>query len=143
MNKSRGKKALINTAIALLKEFVAVVCGFVVPRLILKNYGSIYNGLTTSITQFLNCAVLLRAGVGGATRAALYKPLADGDTAKINAIMSATNRYMHKIALIIAGMIVAFAAIYPMFVSYEFEWFFTFSLFLIIGSVPLRNHFSG
>ena len=123
----------MNTAVALLQELVAVICGFVLPRLIMRSYGSVYNGLTTSITQFLSCAVLLRAGIGGATRAALYKPLAAHDAYQINAIMSATERFMKKIAMILMGLIVLFSCVYPFFVINEFDWLFSFSLFLIIG----------
>ena len=58
-------------------EMVAVICGLILPRLILSTFGSSYNGITSSITQFLSCVTLLRAGIGGVTRASLYKPLAD------------------------------------------------------------------
>ena len=75
----RGRKAAINSFFYLLEEVVSVICGFILPRLILSAFGSKYNGLTTSITQFLGAAVLLRSGLGGATRAALYKPLAEHD----------------------------------------------------------------
>ena len=79
----RSKKALKNTLTAILSELVAIVCSFILPRLILSSFGSTYNGITSSITQFLSCVVLLRAGIGGVTRAALYKPLAEKDNIKI------------------------------------------------------------
>lgn len=129
----RGKKALINTFSAVLQEFVAVVCAFILPRLIMESFGSTYNGISSSITQFLGCAVLLRAGIGGATRAALYKPIAESDQMRVNAIMSATEKYLRKTALILAALIVAAACCYPFLVRDEFSWFFSFSLFLIIG----------
>ena len=131
----RSKKAVINTIINLLEEFVAVICGFILPRLILTAFGSKYNGLMTSITQFLSCAVLLRFGIGGVTRAALYKPLAQNNKAQIDAIMKATDLFMRKIGLILGFGIIVFAAIYPLFVSDEFEWLFTFSLFVIIAKI--------
>lgn len=139
----RGKKLVINTAFALLEEFVAAVCGFILPRLIMLAFGSKYNGLTTSITQFLSCAVLLRSGIGGATRAALYKPIAEKDQNKINEIMKATSLFMQKIGLILLGAIVAFACVYPSFVKNEFDWFFTFSLFIIIGLSTFAESFFG
>ena len=92
----RSKRIAINTAFSLLEETVAVVCGFILPRLILVTFGSKYNGLTTSITQFLSCAVLLRSGIGGATRAALYKPLANNNQDELNAIVKATDNFMKK-----------------------------------------------
>lgn len=131
--KSRGEKAIVNTSVAIIQEIVIVICGFVLPRLILDAFGSKYNGLITSITQFLNGAVLIRAGIGGATRAALYKPLAQGDQASIDAIMSATNRFMHRVAIMLAVLIFLFASVYPFLVINEFSWFFTFSLFIVIG----------
>lgn len=139
----RGKKTVINTAMSLFEEFVAVACGFVLPRLLLTAFGSKYNGLTTSITQFLSYAVLLRAGIGGATRAALYKPLAEKNKDEINAIMKATDLFMKKIGLILGGGIVVFATVYPSFVVSEFDWLFTFSLFIIIGISTFAESFFG
>lgn len=139
----RGRKALINTAVNLFEELVAVICGFILPRLILTAFGSRYNGLTTSITQFLSCAVLLRSGIGGATRAALYKPIAENNNEELSAIVKATDIFMKKIGLILGGSIIAFAAIYPFFVKNEFEWFFTFSLFVIIGASTFAESFFG
>jgi hypothetical protein len=129
----RGKLAIVNTSAALLQEIVAIVCAFILPRLIMQAFGSTYNGITSSITQFLGCAVLLRAGIGGATRAALYGPIARNDIPKISAIMCATRRYMYKIALLLALLILGFAGLYPFLVADEFSWLFSFSLFVIIG----------
>jgi len=140
---SRGKKAALCTIISLLEEFTTVICGFILPRLILSAFGSKYNGLTSSISQFLACAVLLRAGIGGATRAALYKPLAENNKHEIDAIVKATDNFMKKIGLILLGSIVAFAVVYPFFVKNEFGWFFTFSLFLIIGASTFAESFFG
>lgn len=129
----RSKKAIINTIMSLLEELVSVICSFILPHFILSYFGSTYNGLTSSITQFLSCAFLLRLGIGGATNAALYKPLADNNQNEINSIIKATDIYMKKVSAILLLLIVIFAAIYPVFVSSEFGWFFTFSLFMIIG----------
>ena len=139
----RGRKAAINTIFSLLEEAVAVICGFILPRLILTAFGSKYNGLTTSITQFLSCAILFRAGIGGATRAALYKPIANEDRDQINSIVKATDIFMKRVGLILAGAIFAFAAIYPILVKNEFGWVFTFTLFLIIGASTFAESFFG
>lgn len=129
----RSRKALINTSAALLEEVVSVVCGFILPMMILQTFGSASNGLTASITQILNVSVLLRAGVGGATRAALYRPLAQRDKREVDAIMKATAIFMRKIALLLGSFIVVFACIYPFFVADDFGWLFAFTLVLVIG----------
>ena len=139
----RGKKTVINTIMSLMHQIITIICGFILPRLILQRFGSQYNGLTTSITQFLSCAVLLRSGIGGATRAALYKPLAKKNKDEINSIMKATDKFMKKIGLILAISIVAFAIVYPFFVIDEFSWLFTFTLFIIIGASTFAESFFG
>ena len=139
----RGKKLAINTFCSLAQEFVSVICGFILPRLILASYGSKYNGLIASITQFLSCAVLLRAGIGGVTRAALYKPLAQEDHDSFCAIVNATDQYMKRIGLILAMLILGFATIYPVLVKNDFGWAFTFSLVLIIGASTFAESFFG
>lgn len=140
---NRSKKTVLNTAMSIAAEFVAIICGFILPRLVLKNFGSQYNGLTTSITQFLSMAVLLRGGIGGATRAALYKPLAQKNDKEVSAIVRATDLFMKKVGMILGVSIVAFAAVYSIITIDEFEWLFTFSLFLIIGVSTFVESFAG
>ena len=70
----RTKKAFYNTVSGILYQFVAIICAFVLPRLILSSFGSSYNGIVSSINQFLSWISVLSAGIGGVTRAALYKP---------------------------------------------------------------------
>ena len=139
----RGKRLAINTICSLAQEIVSVICGFILPRLILASFGSRYNGLIASITQFLSCAILLRAGIGGVTRAALYKPLAQEDHESFCAIVNATDRYMKRIGMILAVLIFAFATIYPILVKNEFGWLFTFTLVIIIGASTFAESFFG
>ena len=137
----RGKKALYNSMSALFLEFVSIICGFVLPRIILSAFGSAYNGLTTSITQFLSLVTLLRAGVGGVTRAALYKPLAENDTEKISAIVNATEKFMKKIAWIFAAGLILFGLGYPFLVRESFDYWFSFSLVLIMGASTFVQYY--
>ena len=124
-------------------EIVAVICGLILPRLILSTFGSSYNGITSSITQFLACVALLKAGVGGVTRAALYKPLADSDTVLTSSIVNATRRFMQRVALIFAGSILVFACLYPVFVREEFDWVFSSTLVLILGISTFVQYYFG
>lgn len=139
----RSKKTVINTIMSLIEEITAIICAFILPKLILSYFGSKYNGLTTSITQFLSCAVLLRSGIGGATKAALFKPLADKNKNEIDGIIRATDIFMKRIGIILAILILLFAFVYPFFVRTEFSWLFTFSLFVIIGMSTFAESFFG
>lgn len=130
---SRGKKAKLNIISVLILEVVTVVSGLVLPRLILTDFGSATNGLVNSVHQFITCVTLLRAGVGGVTRAALYKPLAKGNTGEISGIVSATTKFMRKLTVQYTVGLLGFAVVYPFFVKENFEWFYSFSMVLILG----------
>ena len=129
----RSNRLLYNFVAHLFLEVVTVISGLILPRMILSAFGSDYNGLITSITQFLSLVTLLRGGVGGVTRAALFKPLASNDTEAVSAIMNATQDFMRKIAIVFAGGLVCFACVFPLIVRSSFDWMFTFSMVIIIG----------
>lgn len=139
----RSKKALYNSIFELTLQAVTVICGLILPRLILSHFGSAYNGITSSINQFISYVSLLTAGIGGVTKAALYKPLVDKDNEKISGILLATELFMRKVALIFAAGLLVFAAIYPVFVRDDFDWFFTFTLVLILGLGTFAQYYFG
>lgn len=128
---------------ALLQELVGIICGLILPRLILQHFGSSYNGIISSITQFLSCVTLLRAGLGGVTRAALYKPLAEKDQAEISRVVFAAQRFMKKVSYIFFALLIAFAFIYPFIVLDQFEWLFSFGLVLILGISTIFDCYFG
>lgn len=143
MSQSRSKKALRNTFCQLLLEAVTAICGLILPRLILARFGSSYNGITQSITQFISCVALLKSGIGSVTRAALYKPLAQHDSTAISEVINATEKFMRKIALIFSIAVLIFAAIYPLMVAEDFSWEFAFTLVLILSISTVAQYFFG
>ena len=54
-----------NTIASLVFQITTIVCGFILPRIILQQFGSETNGLISSITQFLGIIGFLELGVGG------------------------------------------------------------------------------
>ncbi len=139
----RSKKALMNTATSLLLQFVSVVCGFIVPRIIIGTYGSEVNGLTASITQFLSYIALFEAGVGGVVRAAMYKPLAHKEQTKLSGIVKATENFFRKIALIFVGYMFVLAGAFPVLVNKDFDWLFTAVLVVVIGISTFAQYYFG
>lgn len=143
MGKSRSGSYKLNVVMSLLDEVVILISGLILPRLVLSYFGSSCNGLVNSITQFLGFSAVLRAGVGGATRAALYKPLADGNYDSLSGIMVATDKHMKKIGAILATGILIFSIVYPFLVLDEYEWFYSFTMVLILGTSTLVDNFFG
>ncbi|MCL2365888.1 MAG: sugar isomerase [Oscillospiraceae bacterium] len=139
----RAKKAALNSASMLIYVLVFIVSGLIIPRLILTRFGSDYNGVIASINQFIGYIALLAAGAAGATRAALYRPLADNDKLKVSSIMWATESFFRKVALIFVSVLAVVAALYPFLVSDTFDWFFVFSLTIILGGSMFCLYFFG
>ena len=143
MSKSRSSAVKLNVITSVANEMAVLVFGLVVPRIVLTHFGSTYNGLLNSIAQFMSFSVVLRSGMGAVTCAALYKPLAQGDTQTISGIMAATDKFMQRIGWLLAGIIAAFALLYPLLVLDEFHYLFSASLILIMGTASwVENMFS-
>ncbi len=130
---NRARRTKYNLVTVLGLELITVISGLILPRLILTNFGSATNGLVTSVSQFISCVTLLRAGVGGVTRAALYKPLDENNILSINRIVKATSNFMRKLTIQYTIMLFLFATLYPIFVQEEFTWLYSFSMVLILG----------
>lgn len=141
--KGRGEKAVYNVTASLLSQFVALISGFILPHLIMRSFGSSYNGITSSVTQFLSVIALLRGGVGGATRVALYKSLASKDMKQVSATIKATELFMRKIAFVFLGFVFIFSCLYPFLVRNEFSWLFASSLVVIISISTFMQYYFG
>lgn len=143
MAKSRTQKAALNTATAALSEVVLLICGLILPRLILANFGSAYNGITSSAKQFLSAISILNVGVAGSTRVALYKTLAEDNIEESSAIVRATEIYMRKVGMILAAYIVVLAVVYPLVVDTGYGWLDVALLIVAAGIGTFGQYFFG
>lgn len=139
----RGKNAIINLLGSTATQIIGILCGFIVPRIIIGTYGSEMNGLMHSITQFLSYITLLESGVAGVIRAALYKPLAQKDNPKVSGIIMATEGFFRKICLIFVGYAAVLACVFPFIVEGDDGWFSTFAMVLIIALSTISQYYFG
>lgn len=128
----RTKRAIFNILSSGLYQIISIICGLIVPRLILKHYGSTYNGVYASLTQLLGMISILMIGLAGATRVELYKSLANNDILATSRIMKATKIFMHKvgIALLIYTGVLLF--VYPLVSHNELSFVENDILILIV-----------
>lgn len=139
----RLKKAMYNIITNLILQIVTIIYGFVLPKIIISNFGSGVNGLVSSITQFLSYIVLLESGFGPVVKSILYKPLADKDKTKIESILKSTEVFFRRIAIIFVLYIAFLCFFYPMLVNHDFESFYTISLIIIIAIGIFAEYFFG
>lgn len=117
--KSRTQNFFQNTLMTALYQFVVMLSGFILPKVMLSCYGSEVNGLVTSITQFINYLTLVEAGLSGAAVYALYKPLADKNTNEISRVVVATKKFYNISGWIFVGLVALLALVYPLIVKTE------------------------
>ena len=139
----RTKKALFNSITSLALQLITIISGLILPRLIIASFGSEVNGAVSSITQFLSYIALLEAGVGGVTRAALYKSLANRDSAEVSGIVVATQSFFNKIAYFFVVYVVIIACFYKAISGTSLTWLFSFGLVMIIGFSTFAQYYFG
>ena len=111
---ARKKRLLCNTVSSLVFQIVTLVCGFIVPRLILDTYGSSVNGLVLSITQFLGMIAFLELGVGAVVQSSLYKPLAEKNINEVSKIISSANKFFRRLASILVVYVIFLVILFPL-----------------------------
>ncbi|MCR5113448.1 MAG: polysaccharide biosynthesis C-terminal domain-containing protein, partial [Acholeplasmatales bacterium] len=137
----RKKELFLNFFVGIISQVIILLFGFVVPKIILNSYGSDVNGLTSSITQVFSYIALLEAGIGLATRNALFKPINDKDEMEISSILSATQRYYRKVTLIYSLAVLALAFILPIAFRTEVDYWTIFFVVIFEGLTSVVNFY--
>lgn len=130
----KNKITLLNIISSLILQLSSMISGFIIPKLILENFGSDVNGLISSITQFLSYITLLEGGVSGVIMTALYKPLVEKNLKKISSIMSTSKNFFFKIAIIFLIYSGIISILYPSLFNTGFDFKYVMSLIWILSS---------
>lgn len=139
-----SKKTLkINLISLFIMNAITILSGFVVPKLIIENYGSDANGLIISVTQFFGYMILLYGGVGGVVRATLYPKINEGDNKQISIIYSATKIFFRKISYFTIVFSIILSIIYPLVIDTKFNFFYINLIILTISIQFFFQYFFG
>lgn len=137
MLDTRFGRAKKNIAVSLVCQLVTLLCGLIVPRVLLAAFGSELYGATTSITQFLSYIALLEGGIGGVARSVLYKPLADSDHESVSRIMAEIKVFFRVIGCIFLGYVLIIACGFKQISGLEaLDWM---TSFLLVGAISLST----
>ena len=144
MADQRLKKAKLNIFFSLAYQAVAVICGLIVPRIMIGTYGSEVYGATASIAQFLAYISLLEAGIGGVARSAFYKPLADNDQHQFSVVLHEIKRFFRVIGLIFIIYVIVLACVFNKIAHVAcFDYLTTALLVGAISISTLMQYFFG
>jgi O-antigen/teichoic acid export membrane protein len=137
----RTEKALYNLIANLVLQLVTAICGFILPSLFIRHYGSEINGMIGSVKQFMAYLSLVEAGVGAASIAALYTPLVQQNNSVINGILSATRAFYKKSGYIFLAILALIAAFYPWLVRNQIGVMTSFFMVVIVGCSGVMEYF--
>lgn len=140
---TQKQKLRLTSLSALLMQVVMLVCGFILPRLLLEFYGSAVNGLVSSITQFLWIVTLAECGVGAVVQSALYKPLAQKNLLELSRIIVAAEHFFRNLAKILVLYVVSLVVVYPNIINADYDFVFTASLIVIIAISSFAQYYFG
>lgn len=135
MSGGRTQKFLQNSGATMIQQIVAMIAGFIIPKIMIEVYGSDINGMVSSIDQFISYFTLVEAGISGAVVYSLYRPLAERDHLAINRILAAARKFYWQSGYIFVGLTCFFAAVYPFFVVTDTLPFWEIGLLVLIMGV--------
>jgi O-antigen/teichoic acid export membrane protein len=139
----RGKRLFYNTISSLLFQVTTIICGFILPRLILNAFGSEVNGLVNSIAQFLGVISFLELGVGAVVEFALYKPLSEKNQEDVSKIISSANNFFTRLGQILLIYVIVLVIVYPQFAGKNFGFIYTATLIVAISISSFAQYFFG
>lgn len=142
--EKRFLRVKLNAFSTLIHQVVTILCGLVIPKIIIDTFGSVPYGITISIAQFLSYITLLEGGIGRVARGALYKPLAEGDQERISQVYLAVKRFFSTIGIVFAAYVVVLAfSFHSMANVTAFTWEYTAALVVGIAIGKFAEYMSG
>ncbi len=104
-----------NTISSFTYQITGVICGFILPRMIMGVYGSDVNGLVNSVSEFLGVITFLEMGMGAVVQSALYAPLVHQEQDQISKIIVSAQRFFQKIAAALVIYVILLIFFFPRF----------------------------
>lgn len=136
MNDRMSKKraSILNMACMGIYQLITALFGFILPNLILNTYGANLHGYTSTVSTIMGYIALINAGLAPAAVQALYAPLAQNDTRRINEVVNAINRFYKISGCLYTVAVVVVAGVLPFILSNQLPSFMVVSLMLVIGA---------
>lgn len=139
MKTDKTKNSLFNAITMILQTGISSLLSLISTNLILKNYGSDFNGVVATASQLINLLLIIEGGFSLAINVALFKPYVENDYKIINGIMSASKKTFLRIGTIffVCGLLVSL--IYPIFIKSNLDYITIFLIFLMVISSTAFN----
>lgn len=139
--KQMNKKAAKNVITGFGGQFIIIVLGIIIPRMMIGSYGSDVNGLLSTIGQIFTYMALLEAGIGQAARNALYKPISEKNNEGISYVVSVAQRYYGRVTVWYGIAVIIFALVAPLLIKTNVDYLTVTMIVLFEGMSGVINFY--
>ena len=135
----KKRKIITNVVVSTVTQIIILGLGLVLPRIILTNWGSEYNGLINSITTIMRYIALLEAGINTSTLQALYKSLGRKDDYETSVVIRTSQFYYRKVSFIYALLVIVISVIYPLMLNTTISYWEIVAVIALQGCTGVIN----
>ena len=129
MNESKTKLTIRNTIVTIFQQFIIIILGLIIPKMLLAQYGISIHGLTSTITNIMAYVTLLSAGLSAAFNAPLS-----------GVMFALEEAHKNFSPLVLTSAMIA--SISADFVSKQFFGLIPSLDFRKVESLPLKNYWT-
>ena len=136
MSKALSKKSasMLNMLFTGTYQIVTALFGFILPSMILNTYGASLHGYTTTVSNIMSYVALVNAGLAPAAVQALYTPLAQKDTYRLNQILNAIDHFYTISGCLYTIAIAIIASVLPFILTNQLPSTIIVLLMIVIGA---------
>lgn len=138
---SRKKATFLNIFYTSVYQFLTVLFGFVIPNLLLNQYGVELHGYTSTVSNIMGYIAIINAGLAPAAVEAMYKPLAEKEPGRINEVLNAIDRFYVRAGILYTIAVIIAAGILPIIVVGQIPTVYAVSLMIVIGATNTLDCF--
>lgn len=126
-------KIFLNSVTSVCSQIMLMVIAIIVPRIMIKGYGSDVYGFFGTVVQIFSYIALLESGITAVTQINLYKPIVQNDRKEISYILSLSNSYYHRITIYYIFVVIVIAIFFPFLIKTNISYEFIFFIILLEG----------
>lgn len=119
MPRTRTQNARRNITGAMMNRIVALLSTFVTRTVIISMMGAMYAGLSSLFSAVLQILSLAELGFGSAMVFSMYKPIAQGNTDEVNALLNLYRQIYRIIGVAVLLIGLAFIPVLPVMIRDE------------------------
>ena len=116
----RTKNTIKGTVSGLINKAITIFGSFVVQTVVVKVMGLQYAGLNSLFTSILSVLSLAELGIGAAIVFAMYKPIAEDNVNKINALLYYFKKFYFGVSFVVLFAGIFLIPFIPLFIASDY-----------------------